>query len=301
MESPAKPEVRVRGVQPDDIDFLCEFLQSGFSKSGIPAAGWRALFDYTWRPDSSDPGLVLTVDGAIVGFLGTICVCRELRGKSVLLCNCSSWYVRPEHRNLSLALLSAAHRDRRLTYTNFTPNSLTVQMLKRMGFRPLAARRFILPPLSNAETLLAPPPLISFAPETVYRLIDESQRRIFDDHARYDCLQGVVVDGKDHAYLVAKRRLWRLRPMTRLLAAGAGLPYSLLLHCSAPAILARHLERIKLALLVQQRTVLLAADEHVFPTPPRGFHRTKPTWYRSDDLHPGDLDGLYSELVLLPL
>jgi acetoacetyl-CoA synthetase len=299
--SATQPTIQIRAVIPGDIEFLCGFLQSGFRRSRIPAAVWRALFDYDWSPPGSNLGFVITVDGGIVGFIGTICAQRQVGDKSAIVCNCTSWYVRPEHRNLAVALLMTAHRDRSLSYTNLTPNEITSQMLRRMGFVTLSKRRLFLPVLFNPETLLVSPPSVSFDPKTVYALLDEQQRRIFNEHSAYDCLQGVVADGTDYAYLVAKRRLWRPGRLAGLLSRSVGIPYSMILYCSAPLILARHLERINMTLTIRQKTLGLVADSTLFRTPPRGFHRKGRALYRSSVFEPRDLDGLYSELVLLPL
>jgi len=83
--------------------------------------------------------------------------------------------------------------------------------------------------------------------------------------------------------------------------ANATFPYSEILHCSAPAVLARWLEHAKLPILRRQRTLALVADERLFPVPPRGIPKADYAFYRSPLLEAGDLDRLYSELVLLPI
>ena len=91
----------------------------------------------------------------------------------------------------------------------------------------------------------------------------------------------------------APRRLKRFFP--------AGIPYSDVLHCSAPPLLARHLERIKLAVLRRQRTAALVADARLFPERPRGQSVVTRMCHRSPLFDTDDLDRLYSEYVLLPL
>ncbi|MEH2497166.1 hypothetical protein V1294_003645 [Bradyrhizobium sp. AZCC 1678] len=131
-----------------------------------------------------------------------------------------------------------------------------------------------MPPLLQAETLFAPNRLvISFDPAAVRERLTSQQRQIFDDHAPYDCLQLTVSDGSDHAFLVVKRRTQRLNAR-RLGGLGKVLPvripYSDILHCSAPELLSRRLERIKLAILRRRRTVALVAQARLFRVRPRG-------------------------------
>jgi acetoacetyl-CoA synthetase len=67
--------------------------------------------------------------------------------------------------------------------------------------------RIVMPPLPQAETLFAPNcRVIGFDPAPVRERLTRQQRQIFDDHARYDCLQLTVSDGSDQAFLVVKRR-----------------------------------------------------------------------------------------------
>ena len=149
-----------------------------------------------------------------------------------------------------MALLAEVLRNESLTYTAFTPNPTAWAALLAQRFTTLDSHRIVMPPMLQAETLFGPNrPVISFDPVAVRKRLTAQQQQIFDDHAPYDCLQLTVSDGSDHAYLVVKRRAHRL---TSRLGGLAGvlpvrIPYSDILHCSAPALLSRHLERVKLA------------------------------------------------------
>ena len=204
-----------------------------------------------------------------------------------------------------MALLAEVLRDESLTYTAFTPNPTAWAALLAQRFTPLDSHRIVMPPMLQAETLFGPNrPVINFDPVAVRERLTGQQRQIFDDHAPYDCLQLTVSDGSDHAYLVVKRRTHRLN--TSRLGGLAGvlpvrIPYSDILHCSAPELLSRHLERVKLAILRRQRTAVLVAETRLFPVRPRGVLVPLRTCYRSPLLAAGDLDRLYSEIVLLPI
>ena len=225
---------------------------------------------------------------------------RRKRGRASS-CNLTSWYIRPEYRGWGTALLAAALRDDSITFTALTPGPVSRRVFKALRFSPLVGRRIVMPPLLHAATLRGPRPAISFDPQTVRGALDERQRRMFDDHAPYDCLQLLLTAGSERAYVVVKRRAMSLRRLNRRLLANAILPYSDILYCSAPSVLARCLEHAKLAILRRQRTLALVADERLFPVLPRGIRKTDYALYRSPLLEAGDLDRLYSELVLLPI
>jgi len=277
----------IRPVTPADIEPLCRFLHQAFTRVPLPA--WRPLFDYPWLDDKPDLGHLLTVGNEIVGFLGAIYASRKIRGKAGVVCNLTSWYVRPQYRGRGVELLDAAIRKEHVTFTALTPAPAVIPMLEAMGFARLNTRKIELPPLLHVDTLRARGVLISFDPERVRRSLDDEQRLIFDDHARYDCLLLSATVGSEHAFLVVKRR------------AGGKIAYSEILYCSNPALLARHLERIKLAILRRQRTLRLVCDERLLPEQARGRSFVTTYLYHSPLFTASELDKLYSELVLLPV
>ncbi|WP_165838722.1 acetoacetate--CoA ligase [Roseicella frigidaeris] len=304
--SPAAPGVvakaagapRIRPVTPADLEPLARLLAAGFGESGIGPAQWRHLFGPPWPDDGGSWGWLLTVDEAIVGVLGTVRARHPLRGDAPL-CNLSSWYVHPDYRGWGSALLVAALGEADATWTSFTPSSLSLQALAALDFRRLDTARIFLPPLAHAETLAAPGLRIDCAPATVRGLLDPAERQVFDDHAPFDCLQMVARDATERAYLVLKRRRDPLPGGLRRLPLRVA--YSELLYCSAPALLARHLERIKLAVLARQRTLGLVVDARLWATPPRGRRLSSHAMFRSARLGAEAVDKLYSELVLLPV
>jgi acetoacetyl-CoA synthetase len=137
-------------------------------------------------------------------------------------------------------------------------------------------------------TTLTPAPA-----RTVRASLGQAERRIYDDHASYGFLHMTARDAGGTAYLVAKRRVRRTRV--------APVPLSLILHCSAPDVLARNFERIKLAIMWQQKTFGIAINERLFPKAPRAIRRENIAQYRSPVFTPNELDLLYSEFVLLDI
>jgi acetoacetyl-CoA synthetase len=238
---------------------------------------------------------VLTVGPQIVGFLGVIYSRHGTAGQdAALVCNLTSWYIRPEYRGWGSFLLAAAMRDKGTTYTSLTPGPETRAMMKALGFAALEKRRLFLP-LLNAGTFRTDHLHLEYEHERIRGLLNERDRRIFDDHAAYDLLHLVAREGPTYAYLILKRRVIRSGRLIRV-------PASELLYCSDPRILVRHFERIKLAVLRRQRTLVFASHEGFVPTSIRSAHKAKHDRYRSSGGRPSsNLDLLYSELVLLPI
>jgi acetoacetyl-CoA synthetase len=298
-----RPRPHLRAVNPGDREPVCRFLEQTFRESGIQAATWRRIFEHGWSDHGA--GFVLLDGEAVVGFLGAVVARRQVNEKVAHVCNVSSWSVHPSYRGWGMALLAELLRDESLTFTAFTPAPVSRSAFLAQRFAPLETHLILMPPMLEAETLFrSNRPLISFDPAVVRTKLSSQQRQIFDDHAPHDCLQLTVSDGCDHAYMVVKRRTQRFNA-GRLLGLGKvlplRLPYSDILHCSAPALLSRHLERVKLAILRRQRTMALVAEARLFDVQPRGMRLPMSTCYRSPLLAASDLDRLYSEIVLLPI
>ena len=291
-DTPYNAGIGVRPTTPADTAEICDLLEHGF---GIAADDWRPLFTTNWLADNPTRGFVLTDGGKIVGHVGTIYSRREINGKTGIVCNFSGYYVAPAYRGRGLGstLVATAVRDASITYTSVTPAPVTQLVLEALGFEILERHVLLFPPGLNARTLWQPRVDIDVNDRTVRALLGQAERRIYDDHAPYDCLHMTVRDARGMAYLVVKRRLRRMRSVR--------IPLSQILYCSEPDVLARNLERIKLAIMWQQKTFGIAINERLFPKAPRAIKREDVAQYRSARFTPNELDLLYSEFVLLDI
>ena len=283
----------VRPTTPADTSEICDLLEHGF---GIAADDWRPLCTTNWLADNPPRGFVLTDGGRIVGHVGTIYSQREVNGKTGIVCNFSAFYVAPAYRGrgLGAALVAAASRDERITYTCLTPAPVTQRVNEALGFEILEQHVLLFPAGLNAKTLWRSRVDIDVDDRTVRASLGQAERRIYDDHASYDCLQLTARDAGGTAYLVVKRRLRRVARSDRI-------AISQILYCSAPDVLARNLERIKLAIMWHQKTFGIAINERLFPNAPRAIREEGIAQYRSPGFNPNELDELYSEFVLLDI
>jgi acetoacetyl-CoA synthetase len=292
-DKPYSSGIGVRLTTPADTAEICDLLEQGF---GIAAGAWRPLCTTNWLADNPTRGFVLIDGGRIVGHVGTIYSQREINGKTGIVCNFSGFYIAPAYRGrgLGATLVAAAVRDERITYTSLTPAPVTQLVLEDLGFAILERHVLLFPPGLNAETLWQSRVDIDVNDQTVRASLGQAERRIYDDHASYDCLHMTARDAGGTAYLVVKRRLPPVAWWQRF-------PFSQILYCSAPDVLARNLERIKLAIMWQQKTFGIAMNERLFPKAPRAIRKKDIAQYRSPGFTPNELDLLYSEFVLLDI
>lgn len=291
-ETPYSPGIEVRQITPADTAEICDLLEHGF---GIAADDWRPLYTTNWLADNPARGFVLTDGGRIVGHVATIYSQREINGKTGTVCNFSGFYIAPGYRGrgLGTTLVAAAVRDERVSYTTLTPAPVTQRVVEGLGFAILERNVLLFPPGFNAKTLWKSRVDIDVNARTVRASLRQAERRIYDDHLPYDCLHMTARDAGGTAYLVVKRFMRRVR--------SAPIPLSQILYCSSPDVLARNLERIKLAIMWQQKTFGIAISERLFPKAPRAIRRENIAQYRSTLFTPNELDLLYSEFVLLDL
>jgi acetoacetyl-CoA synthetase len=276
---------QIRAAERRDEEQICHLLDEGFGR-GIP---WKRIFDHPWQPEAIPRGFVLTVADEIVGFIGLICAPRDLNGKSGLVCNLSSWYVRPAYRGWSNALMAAATQFD-VTFTSLTPGKASRRILEAMGFSVLDGAKLFLPPAMHAKTLREPRPSLIFNPIMMRQMLSGAQQRILDDHAHYDCLPMLLVEGDESAFIMIRYR----RKYRRLL------PYSEVIYCSTPSLLNRHLERVKLAVMRRQGTIGLVVGSQSLPSS-TGLRFHGQALFRSTAFAAHELDKLYSELILFHL
>jgi hypothetical protein len=272
---------KVRPARPEDRDAVVELLHTHMSAT-IPRERWALLFDYPWHPsDAPDCGRVLEEGGRIVGSLGATYVDREVGGRSVRICNMSSWYLlrpyRGQGHGRAMALDLTSDPD--VTYTDLTATPQVHAMLvAHAGFGILDEARWILrrpprgaPAIELTELTSPAPPL--------------------RDHVGLKDLRLLRADGPGSSFAFA----------LQVKKKGADIPYHQLLWSDHPAFFARHAAGIAAALLKDEASVL-AIDRRFAPEAPDGAEIepiAQPRLYKSRRLRPEQIDNLYNEVLLL--
>ncbi|HEX5046493.1 MAG TPA: hypothetical protein VFX89_05175 [Gammaproteobacteria bacterium] len=276
----------VRGATVHDIASITRFLH-GFWPQIAPAA-WRPLFEYDWIPDKPDLGFVL-IDGAgeIGGFLATIYADRHTPQGPMRFCNVSSWAVLPEQRAYALMLVREVLGRRDCVITNLSPSPEAQAFFLRLGFEPLEDAKLVWLPFANPGSL-RPRAHIEDHPLRLAQMLDARGRQILADHPR--CRHLAVESGGAVSHVV------------RIVRRKRGVRVSEILYCSDAALLAHTFEQVKLHVLRRDGTAALAADRRLLgEVAPRGLRLRRSACFRSGQVAPASIDGLYSEYALLPM
>jgi hypothetical protein len=276
----------LRAVAPGDIEAVCTFLAANMGR-GMKQEQYRPLFTYPWMPEKPGMGYMLEDSGRIVGFLGAIYSDRVIRGESKRFCNLTNWCVLPKFRNESLKLLFAILGQRGQTIVNLSPSEEVQKMLNAMRYRTLDVFKLFSLPLSHFWTLGGPGELVSDAAKIESRL-DEAGRKVIADHAATGCRFVAIVNGSQTSLIVSKKRRKQ------------GVGFTEILHVSEVELFRRNFERVKLALMRKDRTMLMAIDERMLgPRLPLMLPYRRMSFLNSPSIAPREIDNLYSEIAVL--
>jgi hypothetical protein len=267
-----------------------------FRNEQLTEGQWRQLFvDHTGLQDDRF-GWVL-VDGAnVVGFIGTILSERRIRGEVRRLCNLSSWIVKRDYRAHSIALHARAVADKSLEITSLSPTPGVLKLLQRMGFAMMDKSERIVVPVPTPRSLIDACEIIT-DPRALQRILHGDQLRFFQQHQLPHNRHALLRTREGACYLMMNRTMKAIRAALRL-------PFARVHHISAPEVFTRHSENVVARIAVSLRVVALIVDDRMLQgrKPWHSFARPggkRVAAFRSTVLREEDIDGLYSEAVLL--
>jgi hypothetical protein len=137
---PAVFSVRVREIEPSDLDGIIDLLTAGFWRN--PRSYWVGIMQRLsmHRTPEGFPkyGYMLENDGAPVGVLLMIFSARTVNGVTTLWGNESSYYVEPLFRFYASLLVRRAHRYKDVTYLDLTASIHTWTTLAAQGYKRIA-------------------------------------------------------------------------------------------------------------------------------------------------------------------
>lgn len=254
---------------------------------------WRNVFDYQWEKDEDHTGYALLKDGQVIGMMAMAFSNRLMDGERHKFCNLHTWWVHPDHRGHSTAMLRPILGLKDYTITHFTPCARVRALLKRLEFVDLDLQmKLFLPLWSFSKSRLRSHAQIAFAFDL--SLLDAEERRLFVDHRPYRVGNLLLrEDGEHCAILYTCVERYRVR-------------YCHIHFIGAKAIFARHEEAVRSALMQRHGVRLVVVDTRLVRN--LSFRRSMDFWapahavYRpSGGVSPAQVDNLYSDVVMLRL
>ena len=272
------------------VSDVCTFLARTIHRD-ITAAEYSPAFDRRWA--EGPPGFALIAGQRIVGALATIRSERMICGRARRVCNLSSWAIAPPFRSYGPALLQRAIAARDVVYTNFTASAAVVDVLRAFGFSKAPARERILLPLPARTRRAAHWSVDADAIEATLRRCGRADvAQLIGDH-RGTRAKWVLVEHGDTCCAVALQ-LIHVRFV----------PFAVVLYCSAPERFRHSLHALQRACRRTWGLHLVAWPEYRFAAaavPSIAVQRPRPVMFRGEGVEAADLDGLYTELTVLPI
>lgn len=289
MTPGSQPEVAV--ILPEDHGAVAEFLHTHLNPR-VPTGAWRGLLAPTWA-GGGDSGHVLRVGEEVVGAYIVVPSRRRLgedqAGEAREIRNLAAFCVREEYRAHSLLLVRRALARKDVVYTDLSPSGNVPAMNERLGFQYLDTRtRLVLNAPRTTGGLR-----VTGDPDVIAAVVSGRDAQVYRDHRDAAAARHLVaISGERYAYVMYRRDARkRLRVFASLLYVGGDAGT---LAEAWPAVGAHLLRKGHLATLAERRVVGFT---------PRGIgldlSSTRPKMYKGPGVDPGDIDYLYSELVLI--
>lgn len=243
-------------------------------------------------------GFLVEEAGQVAGYIGCIFSHRRIRGQVHRICNMTSWIVDERFRGHGhgLALFREVLGLEDMTITALTPTAASAEVCRhRFGMTEFdASQRIILPlPASGGGAWRC---RIHSDPEILEAALDKDAGKIVHDHAFPHVHNFLIRTAMGDCHVVLNRSPKSVR-------RGLQLPFARVHHISNVNVFLRALTRFRLEIPVRMGVVGLIVEDRYLAGAKIPFSFVRPeertAFLKSSTLGPADIDGLYSEQLLL--
>jgi acetoacetyl-CoA synthetase len=285
----------IREARGNDFERVYPLLLE-FKNTHLSKEHWQQLFVDHSGLQNDHFGWVLVDDDNIVGFVSTILSERTIRGETVRLCNTSSWIVKHEYRAHSLALHAKVVADKSVTVTNLSPTSQVLKLLEKLGFTLMDKSERIILPVVTKQTFVDRCEILTER-GAVEGALEGERLQFFRDHQLPHSRHILLRTPAGDCYVMMNRTL-------KTICGSLRLPFARVHYIGPPDIFVRHLEKLVLRVAASFKIVAMIVDDRMLhgAAPWHSFMRPggeRKAAFRSKRLTSHDIDGLYTESVLL--
>jgi acetoacetyl-CoA synthetase len=285
----------IRKARGDDFERVYPLLL-GFKNPHLTEEHWRQLFVDHSGLQNDHFGWVLVDGDEVVGFVSTIFGERTIRGETVRLCNLSNWIVKHEYRTHSLALHAKVIADNSVSVTNLSPTPQVLKLIEKLGFTVMDKSERIILPVITPRSFTDRCEILT-EPGAIEGALKGERLQFFRDHQLPFNHHILLRSHAGDCYLMMNRSYKSIRGSLRL-------PFARVHHIGAPDIFLRHLEKLVVRVATSLKVVAMIVDDRMLQgtVPWHSFKRPggeRKAAFRSKRLAAEDIDGLYTEAVLL--
>ncbi len=277
------PKAKVRPATPEDVEQVLPLLKQ-LNDTRITETVWQRLFANLWQQTDYQPGYVLDTGERLVGFMGTLYSERVIDGETHTICNLTSWIVEEAYRSSSLFLLMPIIRQKGITFTSLTSSPEAYAVYNKLGFADLetGARVIYRNPLRSGKAYN-----VITNTSAMRDLLNDTEQRYLDDHHMLDCTHLLIERDGQHCYCLVEIKPGKVH----------------LHYVSNQVFFKQHLAGFRSKLLATLGQKCLQVDVRLVQNQSLLFSRkkkfTQAKQFKSASLNADQIDGLYSELLVL--
>ena len=202
----------IEEVTEDKKELVNEFLRSR-KNLGFTFNGLSPHFGKNWDYNNNPYGNIMrdTKSNIIVGFIATIYSKRKIGDKNYLCCNLAHFYIEKKFRMFAYYFfLYLLERDKIIIYSH-TPKDSIMNIYRKLNFE-IQVMKYTVSLGFNLNSFFSKDfkrfKIISDK-ENIKNLLDSNNKKIYEDHEKYNCIHFVIIDKKEilePCYFVIKKK-----------------------------------------------------------------------------------------------
>ena len=191
----------IEEVNEDKKELVNQFLKSR-KDLGFTFDELTPHFGKNWDYNKYPYGNIMreTNSKKIVGFMATIYSQRIVEGRHYLCCNLAHFYVEKEFRMFAyFFFLYLLERNKIVIYSH-TPKDTIMNIYRKLNFE-IQIMKYTISLGLNIKSIFSKNfkrfKIINNK-QDIENILDEKDKKIYDDHRKYNCLHFVVIDEKKY-------------------------------------------------------------------------------------------------------
>jgi hypothetical protein len=292
LPSSRLPPARVVPILDDDLREVGLFLSAHFPPDTSGEDWGRAWSETVNLTESGAPnhGFMLKAGGKVVGAYPAIYSTRVIEGRLERFCNLAVWCVQPEYRMQSIRMLQAAIAQKDYHFTDLTPIETVQKLNIRLGFQYLDTTTLLIPnlpwPTWNGTVVTADP-------DTIAATVTGDVSTFYRDHASCRWAKHLLLKrSNEWCYIQWRKESKKNLPL-----------FASIRYVSNPEMLRREFRSLARYFLLRHMTPFSLVELRILGgriNPSIVFPRPARRMFKSESLHDGHIDYLYSEISSAP-
>lgn len=282
--------VEITHAAPESREEIAQFMAQVFPRAKWSIDGWRAILDGRWSRPGDSYAITVRDDGQLVGVLGLITAERPTETGPKVTANMTSWYLLKPYRGTGVGrrMIELAIADPEITVTDFTSSPGAVHAVKSAGLVELDTQRLIWHPRASAPDSLP----IHTNPLAKTERLSARDIQVLQDHAGLD-LTPLLIETTDGPCLI----------ILSIKQKHDDYVTHEVMYLGNRTLFARHVRAIADSILPADRAIL-SVDRRMLPNDVQHDaveDFAVPRFYTPNRMPAGNIDHLYTEVVLLGL